>query len=80
MPSIQRSDIPEPLLRHLATRIRERDIDANALKALAEWLDTEPIVPEGDWFHRLPAMTVCGRGAYIVTFLRPRQTPIGEEV
>ena len=80
MPKIQRKDIPPPLFAHLLQRIQERSIDANALKAMAEWLDTQPEVPEGEWFKRFDAMTVCGRGPLVKTFLTPSQAPFGKKL
>jgi hypothetical protein len=68
------------LFAHLLARIAERSIDAEALESLAAWLDTDPVVPEGDWYKRFPTMTVCGRGSLIRTFLTPSQTPMGEEL
>lgn len=61
-------------------RIQERHIDADALKSLAAWLDTNPEVPEGDWYKRFPTMIVCGKGSLVRTFLTPTQSPIGKEV
>jgi hypothetical protein len=80
MPKVQRKDIPRALLGHLLQRIDERSIDADALKSLASWLDTNPEVPPGDWFKRFPSMTVCGRGILIKTFLTPFQVPTGTEL
>lgn len=80
MPKVQRKDIPKALLAHLLQRIEERSINADALRSLAFWLDTNPEVPPGDWYKRLPTMTVCGRGTLVKTFLTPMQTPIGKEV
>ena len=80
MAKIQRKDIPRPLLEHLLLRVRERDIDADAVQSLSAWLDTNPEVPAGSWFKRLPAMTVCGDGALIKTFLTPAQAPFGDEL
>jgi hypothetical protein len=80
MAKIQRSDIPRPLLEHLLLRVRQRDIDENAVQSLAAWLDTNPEVPSGSWFKRLPTMTVCGDGALIKTFLTPAQVPFGDEL
>lgn len=80
MPKIQRRDIPRPLLEHLLLRVRERDIDEDAVQSLAAWLDTNPEVPAGSWFKRFPTMTVCGDGALIKTFLTPAQAPFGEEL
>ena len=50
------------------------------LKSLATWLDTNPEVPDGDWFKRFPGMIVCGSGSLVRTFLTPKQTPIGKEL
>jgi len=77
MPKVQRKNIPRPLLAHLLQRIEERNIDADALRSLAAWLDTNPEVPEGDWHKRFPTMTVCGKGALVKTFLTPSQAPVG---
>ena len=30
--------------------------------AFAAWLDTNPEVPEGEWFKRFPGMIACGEG------------------
>lgn len=80
MPKIQRRDIPRPLLEHLLLRVRERDIDETAIQSLAAWLDTNPEVPRGSWFKSFPAMTVCGEGELIKTFLTPGQTPFGDKL
>ena len=45
MPKVQRKDIPRALLEHLLQRIHQRSIDAQPLKSLAAWLDTNPEVP-----------------------------------
>jgi len=40
-PRVRRSHLPPPLLAHLLDRIRQRNISANQLGLLADWLDTE---------------------------------------
>ena len=80
MPKIQRKEVPRPLFAHLLQRIQERSIDAKALESLAAWIDTNPEVPEGDWFKRFKTMIVCGKGPLVKTFLTPSQAPFGEEV
>ena len=80
MPKIRRKDFPRRLFAHLLQRIEERSIRAEALQSLAAWLDTDPEVPEGSWFKRLPGVTVCGKGTLVRTFLTPSQSPIGEEL
>jgi hypothetical protein len=71
VPKIRRANLPEAVLRHLLARIREREFTAEALAALAAWLDTNPEVPKGRWFHRMQHPTVCGEGELVLTFLRP---------
>ena len=80
MPKIRRRSLPPALLRHLLDRIRSREISASQLGLFADWLDTEPEVPNERWFKRFPAMTVCGEGELVKTFLTARQAPIGKEV
>lgn len=80
MPRIRRQNLPPRLLEHLLDRIRARDISADQLGLLAEWLDTEPEVPAGRWFKRFPGLAVCGEGEWVKTFLQPGQLPNGEEV
>ena len=47
---------------------------------MADWLDTCPEVPAGDWFHRLEGMIICGEGELVKTFLKVDQVPYGQEV
>jgi len=80
MPTIQRHNLPSALLHHLLDRIREREIGTHQLGELADWLDTRPEVPEQRWDKKFSQMTVCGEGAWIRTFLRADQVPLGDEV
>ncbi|MBO0695766.1 MAG: hypothetical protein J2P56_06655 [Verrucomicrobia bacterium] len=80
MPKIRRQNVPPALLNHLLDRITEREISANQLNQFADWLVTEPEVPESRWFKRFSEMIVCGEGELVKTFLRPGQVPTGEEV
>ena len=80
MPKIRRQNLPPALLDHLLDRIRSREISADHLGLFAEWLDTEPEVPDEKWFKRFPAMTVCGQGDLVKTFLTAHQLPTGKEI
>jgi len=80
MPEIRRRNIPRAVLDHLLDRIQEREIPADQLGLLAQWLDTAPIVPAGKWFKRFPKMILCGQGEMVKTILRPGQAPDGSEV
>jgi hypothetical protein len=80
MPKIRRQKLPQPLLVHLLTRMRQRNISSEQLTLLAKWLDTEPDVPEGKWFRKFSGVTVCGEGEFVKTFLLPGQALEGREV
>ena len=80
MPKVRRQNIPPALFKHLLERIQRRKIPSSQLELLAKWLDTEPQVPEGQWYKRLSGMTVCGEGELIKTFLLPGQQPKGQRV
>jgi hypothetical protein len=80
MPDVRRHGLPRAVFRHLLDRIQTREIPADQLGLLADWLDTKPVVPVGRWFKRFPAMTVCGEGELVKTVLTKDQSPFGEEV
>jgi hypothetical protein len=80
MPKIRRNQVPPVLLNHLLDRIRLREISAEQLGLLADWLDAEPEVPEGKWFKRFSGMIVCGEGELVKTFLTTNQIPTGTEL
>ena len=80
MPKIRRQKLPQPLLIHLLTRMRQRNISSEQITLLARWLDTEPDVPEDKWFRKFSGFIVCGEGELIKTFLLPGQAPDGREI
>lgn len=80
MPKVRRQKLPEALLRHLLTRVRQREISDEQIILLAQWLDANPEAPAGRWFKKFSGMTVCGEGELIKTFLQPEQLPTGEEL
>jgi len=83
MPEVRRHNLPLPLLTHLLTRMRQRNISHEQIILLARWLDTEPDVPEGKWFKWFKwfaGFAVCGEGELIKTFPLPGQVPDGREM
>jgi hypothetical protein len=80
VPKVRRQNLPPALFQHLLERIQSRKIPATQLELLATWLDTEPDVPEGEWYKRFSGMTVCGEGELIKTFLLSGQAPKGKRV
>jgi hypothetical protein len=75
---VRRQHIPPALFQHLLDRIQSRKIPASQLERLAKWLDTEPDVPDGEWYKRFSGMTVCGEGELVKTFLLPGQHARGQ--
>jgi len=80
MPEVRRHALPRAVFRHLLDRIQTREIPADQLGLLADWLDTHPVVPAGRWFKKFPEMIVCGEGELVKTVLSGDQSPFGEEV
>jgi hypothetical protein len=80
MPEVRRHALPRAVFRHLLDRLQTREIPADQLGLLAEWLDTNPVVPAGRWFKKFPEMIVCGEGELVKTVLTKEQIPFGEEV
>lgn len=80
MPKVRRHSLPPAVFQHLLDRIESRRIPATQLALLATWLETEPDVPEGQWFKEFPGMTVCGEGELIKTLLLPGQPAKGKRV
>jgi len=80
MPRIRRQGLSPRLLDHLLDRASERKISTDQLRLLADWLRTEPEVPDGKWFKKFSGLIVCGEGELIKTFLQPGQVPAGKEI
>jgi hypothetical protein len=80
VPKIKRKGVPPKVINHLLDRIESRSINVKALEAFVAWLDKNPEVPAGEWFHRMEYLTVCGKGELVLTFLKPGQVAVGEEV
>ncbi len=80
MPKVRRHNVPPALFQHLLGRVQSRALPTSQLELLAQWLDTEPDVPEGPWYKRFSGMTVCGEGEPIKTLLLPGQAPKGQRL
>jgi hypothetical protein len=80
MPKVRRLNFPPAVFQHLLDRVQGRNISASQLVLLAQWLDSEPEVPEGPWYKKFPGMTVCGDGELIKTCLLPGQAPKGHRL
>ena len=75
MPRVRRQNVPPALFQHLLDRVQNRKIPASQLELLAKWLDSEPEVPQGQWYKKFSGMTGCRDSELIKTFLLPGQAP-----
>ena len=81
MPKIQQwAKFPEALRRHLIERMSDRSITLTDLNQLRLWVETNPEVPEGDWYKDFGSFKLCGEGPYPKTFLLPGQPARGTKL
>lgn len=79
MPAIEKWDkLPPAVRQHLAERMRDRRITATDLNKLRIWIESGPVVPEGEWYKDFGSFKICGRGSFPKTFLLPGQPAKGE--
>jgi len=81
MPRIARwKDLPAGAREHLTERMNERAISLADLNQLRIWIESEPEVPEGDWYKDFGSFKICGRGAHAKTFLLATQVAKGTAI
>jgi hypothetical protein len=81
MPKIERWDnLPANVRQHLIDRMRERSINISDINQLRVWLDSQPDVPEGEWYKDFGSFKICGKGSYPKTFLSRGQLAKGERI
>lgn len=73
-------DLPANVRHHLIERMRDRAISLDDLNLLRLWIDTQPEVPEGDWYKDFGSFKICGHGSYPKTFLSSGQAAKGESL
>jgi hypothetical protein len=79
MPRIARWDnLPEGVRQRLIDRMRDRAISTADLNQLRLWIESQPEVPDGDWYKDFGSFIICGRGSYPKTFLLPGQPAKGQ--
>jgi hypothetical protein len=78
MPRIARwNDLPPNVRQHLLERMHDRSISIADLNQLRLWIDSQPEVPEGDWYKDFGSFKICGHGSYPKTFLLANQSAHG---
>jgi hypothetical protein len=73
-------DLPKQIREHLQERLRSRKITLDDLDKLRFWMESQPDIPEGDWFKNFGSFKIVGRGLYPLTFLDAEQIPYGMEI
>ena len=73
MPKIECWDnLPEGVRQHLIERMRDRAISIADLNQLRAWIESQPEVPEGDWYKDFSSFKICGHGSYPQDVPAPR--------
>jgi hypothetical protein len=57
--------------------MKDRDISREDLLLLRLWLESAPLVPQGEWFKDFGSFKLCGEGPLPKTFLSRGQSARG---
>jgi len=60
--------------------MRDRSITLADLNQLRLWIESDPEVPEDDWYKDFGSFKLCGTGRYPKTFLLPGQAARGTKL
>lgn len=79
MPRIARwAELPPNVRQHLVDRMRDRAITISDLNQLRLWIESQPEVPEGEWYKDFGSFKICGEGRFPKTFLMKGQAAKGK--
>lgn len=79
MPRIARwAELPPNVRQHLVDRMRDRAISIADLNQLRLWIESQPEVPEGEWYKDFGSFKICGEGRFPKTFLMKGQAAKGK--
>ncbi len=56
--------LPPAIRRHLIDRMRDRSISIPDLDQLRRWIESRPVVPEGEWYKDFGSFKICGQGPF----------------
>jgi hypothetical protein len=77
---IRFSDLSRGLWQHLLDRVHGRKISLVDLERLQEWVRSQPVAPDGDWYKDFGSFKLCGSGEFARTVLTREMKPFGEEI
>lgn len=81
MPKIEVwAKFPDALKRHLIERMRDRSISLTDLNQLRLWIESNPEVPEDEWYMDFGSFKLCGEGQFPKTFLLQGQPARGTKL
>jgi len=72
--------MPDGIRQHLVQRMHDRSIGIEDLNRLRDWIESQPEVPEGDWYKDFGSFKLCGSGKLPKTFLLRGQVATGQEL
>jgi hypothetical protein len=72
--------LPGTVRQHLVERMRDREIGLADLNQLRLWIESQPDVPEGNWYKDFGSFKICGSGSFPKTFLSRGQAAKGESL
>lgn len=79
MPRIARwAELPPNVRQHLMDRMGDRAITISDLNQLRLWIESQPEVPEGEWYKDFGSFKICGEGRFPKTFLLKGQAAKGK--
>jgi len=61
-------------------RVEERRISLADLRRLQEWVKSEPLAPDGEWYKDFGSFKLCGSGENPKTFLTKDMKPYGKRI
>ena len=73
-------NLPANVGQHLIERMHDRTISLADLNQLRLLIDSQPEVPEGDWYKDFGSFKICGHGSYPKTFLSSGHAAKGESL
>ncbi len=72
--------LPAAVRQHLIARMHDRAITVSDLDRLRRWIESNPEVPDGDWYKDFGSFKICGEGQYPKTFLLRGQAAKGKHI
>ena len=72
------SALPPAVRQHLVDRMRDRQITIADLNRLRLWIESNPVVPDGEWNKDFGSFKICGHGPFAKTFVLRGQVATGE--